>query len=222
MPVRDEVFLTMKTTFALITAVSLAVAPAVFAADKEKTQPAASPGSTTDTISMSQGADQATQSPAAEKGRKDATHPGAQEPLNGTNFAKKAALAGMTEVALGKIAEQKATAPAVKEFGKMMVTDHTAAGDKLKAIAAEKKIELPAALEKMQQAKVSKIEALEGAAFDKAYVESQVKAHEKAVALFKEASTNCSDSELKSFALATLPTLESHLAKIKAIQKTMM
>lgn len=48
----------------------------------------------------------------------------------------------MSEVELGQLAQQKGTNPAVKDFGVMMVKDHSAANDKLKALATTKQVEL--------------------------------------------------------------------------------
>jgi len=50
----------------------------------------------------------------------------------------EAASGGMTEVELGKIASSKAQNAEVKKFAEMMVTDHTKAGDDLKALAVKK------------------------------------------------------------------------------------
>src|ERR1700733_7075672 len=49
-------------------------------------------------------------------------------------FVVNTADAGMTEVQLGQLAQQKGMAKDVKDFGAMMEKDHTAAGDKLKAL----------------------------------------------------------------------------------------
>jgi len=46
-------------------------------------------------------------------------------------FAVDAADAGMTEVQAGQMAQQKGMAKDVKEYGAMMVKDHTTAADKL-------------------------------------------------------------------------------------------
>src|SRR5687768_7581725 len=61
-----------------------------------------------------------------------------------TKFAVDAANGGMAEVQLGEMAQTKGSCTQVKDYGKMMVTDHTKANDELKALAASKNITLPA------------------------------------------------------------------------------
>src|SRR5882762_5427502 len=50
------------------------------------------------------------------------------------------------------------SASIVKEFGAMMVTDHSAANDKLKSIAAKKNIKLPTSPSVAQMATKTKLE----------------------------------------------------------------
>src|SRR5687768_18312704 len=59
-------------------------------------------------------------------------------------FMTDAAADGMAEVALGKLAAEKGSTQAVKEFGKMMVDDHTKANAELKSLAEKKDVTLPA------------------------------------------------------------------------------
>ena len=59
------------------------------------------------------------------------------------DFIKEAAMGGMAEVELGKLAATKATNAEVKKFAQMMVTDHSKANDELKALAAKKGIAAP-------------------------------------------------------------------------------
>ena len=61
-----------------------------------------------------------------------------------TQFAFNAVAGGMSEVKLGTLAAQKGNDPSVEQFGQRMVTDHSRAGDKLKSIAIQSKITLPA------------------------------------------------------------------------------
>lgn len=60
-------------------------------------------------------------------------------------FAVNAANGGMAEVALGDLAQQKASNAEVKSFAATMVKDHSKANEELKALAAAKNITLPAA-----------------------------------------------------------------------------
>ena len=206
----------MKRHLFITAFTSLSLAAMALAADKD-----AKPSPSPETINTSPGAESTVTSAQADKHGKDANHPGQRAPIAGTEFATKAAMGGMTEVALSKVAEEKATNPELKAFATMMVTDHNAANAKLRAIAETKKIELPAKLDAKHQAMVDKLSSLSGAAFDKAYAADMVTDHEKTVALFKNAKENVTDTELKSFATTTLPIIQGHLEKIKAIQASM-
>uniref|UniRef100_F4CBR8 Outer membrane protein-like protein n=1 Tax=Sphingobacterium sp. (strain 21) TaxID=743722 RepID=F4CBR8_SPHS2 len=132
-------------------------------------------------------------------------------------FATEAASGGLAEVELGKLAEQKASDAKVKEFGAMMVKDHSKANEELKALAAKKNIALPAAPAEEKQKKMQEISAKTGADFDKAYVEEMLADHKKDVTLFEEASNKVQDPEMKQFIDKTLPVLRTHLDHIQKI-----
>ncbi|MDB5129000.1 DUF4142 domain-containing protein [Mucilaginibacter sp.] len=140
---------------------------------------------------------------------------------NDSKFATDAANAGLAEVAMGKLAAEKATNPQVKEFGAMMVTDHTKANEELMAIAKTKNITLPVAPDEEHQKKAADIGAKTGKDFDKAYVDAMVDGHKKVASMLEDASKNCKDADLMAFATKTLPTVKAHLAKIEAIQSSM-
>ncbi|MDN3550639.1 DUF4142 domain-containing protein [Mucilaginibacter aquaedulcis] len=136
-------------------------------------------------------------------------------------FATDAANGGLTEVAAGKIAQQKAINQKVKDFAAMMVKDHSKANDELMAIAKTKNITLPAAPSEDKQKELTDLSGKSTSDFDKAYVDAMVDGHKKTIALFEDASKNCKDAELKAFATNTLPTIKGHLAEIEAIKKGM-
>lgn len=134
-------------------------------------------------------------------------------------FATGAANAGLAEVAVGQLASEKATNAKIKDFAKMMVTDHTKANDELAAIAKTKNISLPSAPDDEHQKMKADLAAKSGADFDKAYVDAMVNGHKKVASMFEDAAKNCKDADLKAFAAKTLPTIKHHLAQIEAIQK---
>ena len=60
-----------------------------------------------------------------------------------------------------------------------------------------------------------------GAAFDEGYVAEQIKAHQEAISLFEQESTNGTDADLKAFATAQLPALRDHLREAETLQRAM-
>ncbi|GAB3989744.1 hypothetical protein GCM10028807_15310 [Spirosoma daeguense] len=137
-------------------------------------------------------------------------------------FAVKAANGGMLEVELGRLAQEKAASQAVKDFGAMMVKDHSKANDELKTIAATHNITLPSSLGQDEQEHVNEMAKLSGAEFDKKYVKMMVDDHKEDIDLFKKAvEDNETNPAVKDFASKTLPTLQTHMDRITAIDKTM-
>jgi putative membrane protein len=132
-----------------------------------------------------------------------------------TEFAIKAAKAGKMEVELGNLAARKGQSASVRSFGRRMVSDHTRAGKKLKAIARSIGISLPEALDAEQQAEIDRLSQLNGAEFDRAYMEKMVADHEMAVSDFETEASSGTNSKLKVFATATLPILRMHLRMAK-------
>jgi putative membrane protein len=124
-------------------------------------------------------------------------------------FVKQAAMDGMAEVQLGKVALERSQDPKIRQFAQRMVDDHSKANDKLAAVAKSKNLELPKALDAEHEAKVQAMSSKSGAAFDAAYREHMNADHSEAIALFEGASTS-KDPQIASLAKQTLPTLKEH------------
>jgi putative membrane protein len=134
-------------------------------------------------------------------------------------FILEAAAGGLAEVELGRLASQKAARGEVKEFGQMMVTDHTKANEQLMKIAQAKSVDAPHALKPEHKAMKDQLSKLSGEAFDRAYIQHMVKDHQEDVAHFRKESTEASDPDVKQFASATLPTLQKHLKRAQEIEQ---
>lgn len=132
-------------------------------------------------------------------------------------FVEDASAKGVAEVQAGKLAEEKGTAADVKSFAAMMVSDHTTANDKLRAIAEQKTLKVSTDAQLMDKAKAMILDLRTAKSFDQAYANNQVKAHEATIEIFEDEIKNGDDADLKAFATQTLPTLKAHLEQAKAL-----
>jgi putative membrane protein len=125
-------------------------------------------------------------------------------------FVDKAAMGGLAEVQLSKLAMDKGATTDVKQFARKMVEDHSKANMELKQIADKKNLELPTKLDEQHQKIYDQLATLSGASFDKEYMRVMAADHDDATKLFKEQAQRGQDPELKSFAMKTLPTIQKH------------
>jgi putative membrane protein len=127
------------------------------------------------------------------------------------DFMTKAAVGGMEEVELGRMAAQKGTSNDVKQFGQRMVDDHSRANSELQSLASQKNVTLPTALDQRHQDDVDRLSKMSGAAFDREYMSMMVKDHTEDVAEFERAAASGEDADVRSWASRTVPTLRQHL-----------
>jgi len=136
-------------------------------------------------------------------------------------FAVAAANGGMAEVELGKLAEQKGQSARVRNFGTMMVQDHSKANAELMDLAHSKQIVLPDSLNNEEQKLKDDLAAKSGADFDKAYVDAMLDDHKKDIADFEQARKIVKYPEMSAFIDKTLIVLKMHLAAIQKIHDQM-
>ena len=136
-----------------------------------------------------------------------------------SEFLKKVTNSGMAEVQLAKLAQQKATMDAVKNFAAMLERDHTAVNQQVKTLAEQRSVAVPTTISDDKQKMYTDMEKMTGKGFDKDYISMMVKAHNDGISLFEDTRSNASDIDVKNFADKTLPTLKMHLDSAKAIQK---
>lgn len=136
-----------------------------------------------------------------------------------TKFAVDAANGSMAEIQLGEMAGSKSNAPEVKEFGRMMIEDHSKANEALKIIAADKNIQLPAKASEDKQQVAIQLSSKNGSDFDKAYIAQMVKDHQASIQLFENGQKTVKDSVLKAFINHTLPVLHRHQQQISTLNQ---
>jgi putative membrane protein len=131
-------------------------------------------------------------------------------PFSDKAFVKKAAESNTTEVEFGKLAQQKGSTEAVKEFGKRMVEDHSKANQNIAPIAAKLSVDVPSELPHAGKKTLDKLAKLSGADFDRAYVKLMLNDHRDDVNSFTEEVQQGQIPAVKDFANKTLPTLQEH------------
>jgi putative membrane protein len=129
---------------------------------------------------------------------------------NERKFMMDAAQDSHLEIELGKLAQERGSSPAVKEFGERMVEEHTKALDKLKTAASDVNVTIPDELQAKHKATVDRLSKLSGEEFDQAYMKSMVQDHKKAVNLFERTSKNAQNEAVKNYASETSPALREH------------
>ena len=129
-------------------------------------------------------------------------------------------MGGLHEVALGKLAVEKGSSDAVKQFGQKMMDDHVKVNDEVKQVAAAGGVNVPDALDSKHQSRVDKLAKLSGAEFDKAYIKDQLKYHQQNVKEFQQEAQYGSVAEVKNLASKALPTLQQHLELAKDLDKS--
>jgi putative membrane protein len=133
-------------------------------------------------------------------------------PAGDAAFVHHAATDSMAEVALGRLAAQRASSPAVKQYGERLVADHAAANQELAAIAGRAGIALPTELDAEHRAAYTKLSALSGPEFDRAFMIEMMRDHQKAIQLFQQRAQGDGHPEISAFAARTLPVLQQHHA----------
>jgi putative membrane protein len=145
----------------------------------------------------------------------------ADVPEKTQDFISAATIGNKFEIDTSNLALKYAKGDDVKSFAQKMITDHTKAGEELKAALTKASITPPPdELDLMHKARYAKLRYLTTEnGFDASYIHEQLKAHKDAVAKFKDYAANGPTPEVKAFAAQLLPTLEEHLRMARDLNK---
>jgi putative membrane protein len=149
------------------------------------------------------------------------------------NWVEDRVKSGMTEVKLGELGGEKARNPEAKEFGQMIVSDHTKANDELKQVLSKHNITVTADVDNDKIERFSKLTS--GAEFDREFINTMVDDHESTVKALEDRldkegddenarytpkkSDNPVEADLNQWAAKVIPTVREHLQKAKQIDQ---
>ena len=132
--------------------------------------------------------------------------------------------ANQVDIDAGKLAEGKTRSKEVKDFAKLMVTDHTGVNKAATELVQKLKVtpeDNPTAedLKKGGDENLANLRKLSGAEFDKAYVGHEVAYHEAVLdAMDKTLIPDANNKELKALLVKVRPAFVHHLEHAKQLQ----
>jgi putative membrane protein len=137
-------------------------------------------------------------------------------------FAMNAAAANQAEIQISGLVSDRSVNTDVKKFASHMIDEHMTALTDLKMLANDKDLTLAYDLDSTHLHLRQKLMALSGPAFDTVFMNSMVKDHRTAVAMFQAESNTGQDEDLKAYADKYLPHLSEHLKSAQQLQSSLM
>lgn len=132
-------------------------------------------------------------------------------------FIMQASIGNLQEIAMGRLAAEKAVSPEVKAFAGRMITDHGNAETQLMQLIKSKGYPIPREATDSPVADLM-LKNTPAKDFDRVYVHMMVPNHRETVQLFQNYALTGKDPDVSAFARQTLPGLKEHLASITDIE----
>ena len=140
--------------------------------------------------------------------------------MSDQKFVDFAAQTDMVEANLGQLAQSVSDSQPVKDYGQMLVTDHTNDFNQLYSVAHQANLNMPDAIDaENNKMMIDPFEKLKGEAFDHRYIHEMIAGHTKAIEIYKKEAADAQNPALKSYAEQALPVLQKHLDGARALEK---
>ncbi|SEG04489.1 putative membrane protein [Bryocella elongata] len=136
-------------------------------------------------------------------------------------FLANVSQAGVNEIKLSQLAEEKASDPKVKEFAHKMVVEHTALGKSLQPYADSWGVAPATDLDDSHKDDYKKLSGLSGKDFDKEYIADMVSDHNKAESLFKSEIKDTKDMKFRKTVESGYSHVVAHDNMAKSLKKQM-
>ena len=132
--------------------------------------------------------------------------------------------ANQVDIDAGKMAKDKSRSKDVRSFAQLMITDHTGVNKSATDLVNKLKVKpegnaTSESLKKGGDDNLANLKKLQGAAFDKAYVDHEVDYHQAVIdAMDKTLIPNAKNEELKALLVKVRPAFVAHLEHAKHLQ----
>lgn len=125
----------------------------------------------------------------------------------------------LSEIAVGKLAQQKAVSQQVQDLGARFVADHTKLDETVQQTASKLKVNLPDTPTSEQQAMISQLQKATDSDFDTLFISSQMEAHMQAMRLIETELAQGSDSQVKQVAKSAASIIKAHHEALLAAEQ---
>jgi putative membrane protein len=151
-----------------------------------------------------------------------AGQPAAATPTAAPAYVAMAGSSDMYEIESSRLALQRATTPAVREFAQMMIDHHTMTTQQvMQAAQAAGMTPPPPSLLPPQRAMLDELQPVTaGAAFERMYLSQQRMAHRMALALHSNYASNGDTAQLRQTASSAVPIIQQHIDRLQALPRT--
>jgi putative membrane protein len=130
----------------------------------------------------------------------------------GASFLKEAMQGDNSETTLGSIAAKRGASAGVRDFGRMLSTDHRKGKAQAAAVARQMHVPVTDEMAPEAIAERAKLARLRGRSFDREFTRYMVDDHHKDIAKFSAEVSSRDPGPVVALAKQTLPVLRKHLA----------
>lgn len=133
--------------------------------------------------------------------------------------------ANQVDIDAGQLAQKRASSKAVRDFGRQMVTDHTAVNRQASDLVGRLGVKpepngTSASLQNGGAENLARLAKLKGKAFDRAYVDNEVTYHQAVIdAVDKTLLPSARNPDLKALLQKVRPALVQHLEHAQHLQQ---
>jgi putative membrane protein len=132
-------------------------------------------------------------------------------------FLRDAIQGNFAEVTLGRIIQNRSASPQVRQFGAMLVRDHSKGLAQAQQIAARLHLQIPATLSPAARHEQVVLRRLSGRGFDREVRRYMIDDHLRDIGKFR-AQVHSGDRSTSGYAAATVPVMQRHLAMARSIR----
>ena len=146
--------------------------------------------------------------------------------VNDAQIASIVVTANQVDIDAGKLAKSRSTNKEVKTFAEFMITDHTAVNKSATDLVTKLRVTpqnnpTSQSLRAGGDKNLAHLKTLNGAAFDKAYVDQEVAYHRQVIDAFdKTFIPGATNDELKALLIKVRPAFVAHLEHAKHLQSS--